>query len=79
MKTGRQYKETAGDVVEVGSGGLLDCGIGGGLVEAGIGGDGDALPVKSFNSAFPRSINRSKECLNDIKDTTDTLLKRMLG
>lgn len=72
-KTGRQYKETAGDVVEAGGGGLLDCGIGGGLVEA------DALLEKSFNSAFLRSINSSKECLNDIKDTADTLLKRMLG
>jgi hypothetical protein len=65
--------------VEARSGGLLDCGIGGGLVEAGTGGGRDALLEKSFNSAFLRSINSSKECLNDIKDTTDTLLKRMLG
>lgn len=76
---GRQYKETAEDVVEARSGGLLDCGIGGGLVEAGTGGGGDALLEKSFNSAFLRSINSSKECLNDIKNTADTLLKRMLG
>ena len=65
--------------MEARSGGLLDCGIGGGLVEAGIGGGGDALLEKSFNSAFLRSINSSKERLNDIKDTADTLLKRMLG
>ena len=66
--------------MEAGSGGLLDCGIGGGLVEVGTGGGGgDALLEKSFNSAFPRSINLSRECLNDIKDTADTLLKRMLG
>lgn len=78
-KTGRQYKETAEDVVEARSGGLLDCGIGGGLVEAGTGGGGDALLEKFFNSAFPRSINPSKECLNGIKDTADTLLGGMLG
>lgn len=65
--------------MEARSGGLLDCGIGGGLVEAGTGGGGDALLEKSFSSAFLRSINSSKECLNGIKDTADTLLKRMLG
>lgn len=68
-KTGCQYEMAAEDVEAVGRG-LLDCGIGGGLLEAGTGG-ADALAEKSFNFAFPRSINPSKECLNAISLTRE--------